>query len=211
REYQADPLGALARHFGWQFLSYCYGTVTAFGGGFVNEISFGLMDFSYDDKHKLAHYAGLIAANVLGGIPKAGLSATVRGGKAMAKVALPRVIKESGTVARKVSSGAENVNAQSALRAKLSGLEKAQQNAATTRQLPDGRVRYYTQEVPARTEGPTRGASFVTEHNPQNGNVRQWMESYDHAGSVNRVHPKSINGQTVNSQHYPPVTRELGL
>ncbi|WP_157966682.1 RHS repeat domain-containing protein, partial [Fastidiosibacter lacustris] len=42
REYQADPLGALARHFGWQFLSYCYGTVTAFGGGFVNEISFGL-------------------------------------------------------------------------------------------------------------------------------------------------------------------------
>ncbi|WP_204723392.1 polymorphic toxin type 37 domain-containing protein, partial [Fastidiosibacter lacustris] len=49
-------------------------------------------------KHKLAHYAGLIAANVLGGIPKAGLSATVRGGKAMAKVALPRVVKESGAV-----------------------------------------------------------------------------------------------------------------
>uniref|UniRef100_UPI001300881E DUF4258 domain-containing protein n=1 Tax=Fastidiosibacter lacustris TaxID=2056695 RepID=UPI001300881E len=95
REYQADPLGALARHFGWQFLSYCYGTVTAFGGGFVNEISFGLTDFSYDDRHQFAHYAGLIAANVLGGIPKAGLSAIVRGGKAMAKVALPRVIKES--------------------------------------------------------------------------------------------------------------------
>ena len=50
-----------------------------------------------------------------------------------------------------------NVNAQAALRAKLSGLQKAQQNAATTRTLPDGRVRYYTQEVPARTEGPTRG------------------------------------------------------
>ena len=50
-----------------------------------------------------------------------------------------------------------NVNAQAALRAKLSGLQKAQQNAATTRTLPDGRVRYYTQEVPARTEGPTKG------------------------------------------------------
>ena len=57
-------------------------------------------------------------------------------------------------VPKKVGSGAENVNAQSALRAKLSGLEKAQQNAATTRQLPDGRTRYYTKEVPARTEGP---------------------------------------------------------
>lgn len=41
-----------------------------------------------------------------------------------------------------------------------------------------------------KAQGPTRGASFVTEHNPKNGNVRQWMESYDQAGSVNRVHPK---------------------
>lgn len=114
-------------------------------------------------------------------------------------------------VTNKVSSGAESVNAQAALRAKLSGLEKAQQNAVTTRQLPDGRMRYYTKEVSARTEGPTRGASFVTEHNSKNGNIRQWMESYDHSGRVNRVHPKSINGQTVNSQHYPPTARELGL
>ncbi|CAG9000314.1 MAG: hypothetical protein CENE_02309 [Candidatus Celerinatantimonas neptuna] len=57
----------------------------------------------------------------------------------------------------------------------------------------------------------TRGASFVTEHNTKTGGVRQWMESYNQAGKVNRVHPKSINGQTVNSQHYPPTARELGL
>ncbi len=130
------------------------------------------------------------------------LGAKLRGGK-------PKV--EAPIVTKRVSSGAENVNAQSALRAKLSGLEKAQQNAATTRQLSDGRVRYYTKEVQARSKGPTRGASFVTEHNPKTGNVRQWMESYDHSGQVNRVHPKSINGQTVNSQHYPPIARELGL
>lgn len=96
------------------------------------------------------------------------------------------------------------------MRAKLSGLEKAQQSAATTRVLPDGRVRYYTSEVPARTEGPTRGASFVTEHNPSTGQVRQWMESYDHSGTVVRVHPKSVDGQPLNSQHYPPTGRELG-
>lgn len=38
---------------------------------------------------------------------------------------------------------------------------------------------------------------------------RQWMESYNHEGKVNRVHPKSINGQPVNSIHYPPTQKEL--
>ncbi|WP_116964014.1 hypothetical protein [Fastidiosibacter lacustris] len=137
-------------------------------------------------------------------------SATVRGGKAMAKVALPRVIKDKA-VAKKVSSGAENVNAQSALRAKLSGLEKAQQNAARVREMPDGRIRYYEAERAARNPGPTRGSSYVTEYNPANGNVKSWNEAYDQAGNVNRVHPKMINGQTINSQHYPPTARELGL
>lgn len=36
-----------------------------------------------------------------------------------------------------------------------------------------------------------------------------WMESYDHAGNVIRVHPKSINGQPVSAQHYPPTGAEL--
>ena len=41
------------------------------------------------------------------------------------------------------------------------------------------------------------------------GRVRQWMESYDHSGKVNRVHPKNINGQSINSLHYPPTFKEL--
>ena len=108
------------------------------------------------------------------------------------------------------TSGASNVNAQAALRSKLSALENAQNTAARTRTLPDGRVRYYGAETPARTAGPTRGASYVTEYNPRTGQVRSWMESYDHAGNVTRVHPKMINGQTVNSPHYPPTGKELG-
>lgn len=95
------------------------------------------------------------------------------------------------------------------MKAKLSGLQKAQETAGVTKTLPDGRVRYYTQEVPARTEGTTRGASFVTEFDPKTGSTRQWMESYDHSGSVIRVHPKSINGQPVDAQHYPPIGSEL--
>lgn len=108
-----------------------------------------------------------------------------------------------------ISSEAASVNAQAALRAKLSGLQKAQENAAVTKTLPDGRIRYYTQEVPARTEGVTRGASFATEYNPTTGSTRQWMESYDHSRNIIRVHPKSINGQPVSAQHYPPTGAEL--
>ena len=56
------------------------------------------------------------------------------------------------------NNNAININALSALRGKLSGLEKAQKAAVRTKQLPDGRIRYYSKEVPARTKGPTRGA-----------------------------------------------------
>ena len=50
---------------------------------------------------------------------------------------------------------------------------------------------------------------MVTEYNPKTGGVKQWMESYDHNGNVNRVHPKSVNGQVVDSIHYPPTGAEL--
>lgn len=117
--------------------------------------------------------------------------------------------KATATTGEVVATEATSANAQAALRAKLSGLQKAQETAAVTKTLPDGRIRYYTQEVPARTEGPTRGASFVTEFDPKTGSTRQWMESYDHSGEVIRVHPKSINGQSVDAQHYPPTGAEL--
>jgi hypothetical protein len=105
---------------------------------------------------------------------------------------------------------AKGADAAAALRPKLSALENAQQTTARTRTLPDGRVRYYGAETPARTQGPTRGASYVTEHNPSTSQVRSWMESYDQAGNVTRVHPKMIDGQPANLPHYPPTGKELG-
>lgn len=104
----------------------------------------------------------------------------------------------------------ESANAARALSRKLSAVEDAQATAARVRNLPDGRIRYYEAERTARTAGPSRGSSYVTEWNPANGNVRSWNEVYDQAGNVNRVHPKMINGQTVDSLHYPPTARELG-
>ncbi len=95
------------------------------------------------------------------------------------------------------------------LRRKLRALEKAQNEAARSRVLPDGRIRYYNAESPARTVGPTRGRSHVTEWDPSTGNVRAWEETYDHSGNVNRVHPKMNNGEILDLPHYPPTKADI--
>ena len=105
-------------------------------------------------------------------------------------------IEQLKQINQSIPGAAHSVNAQKALNSKLSGLEKAQTTAAKIRELPDGRIRYYGAEVPAKNPGKTKGASFVTEYDPATGNV-------------NRVHPKSINGQEVKSTHYPLTGKEL--
>ena len=110
---------------------------------------------------------------------------------------------------RTTSNPAHSINAQAALDSKLSALQKAQRIAAKTEHLPDGRIRYYTEEIPSRTFGPTRGGSYVTEHNQRTGQVRSWYACYDHSGNVNRVHPNTLDGQELYSQHYPPTKSEL--
>lgn len=94
------------------------------------------------------------------------------------------------------------------MNAKLQVLQSAQRSAVKTEILPDGRIRYYDKERPARTPGPTRGNSYVVEYNPKTGQVRSWAESYDKNGNVNRIHPKTLNGQKLVGQHYPPTEKE---
>jgi hypothetical protein len=100
-------------------------------------------------------------------------------------------------------------HAREILHNKMSALQSAQQEAVRTQQLPDGRTRYYQNERPSKTPGPTRGSAFVTEYNSKTGQVRQWNECYDQKGNVNRVHPKTLDGQTLRAQHYPPTKNEL--
>lgn len=107
------------------------------------------------------------------------------------------------------SHNASSVNAQVNLSKKLSALETAQKNAVKTESFSDGRIRYYTKERPATKIGPTRGSSYVTEYNPDTGQIRSWIENYSHDGNVNRVHPKMLNGQDLEAQHYPPTQTEL--
>ncbi|WP_328185049.1 hypothetical protein [Marinobacter sp. OP 3.4] len=104
---------------------------------------------------------------------------------------------------------ADTAFASEALARKLSALEDAQRNAARVETLEDGRILYIGPEKPARNPGPTRGAALVTEYTPETRQVRQYYESYDHNGDIVRVHPKMIDGQVVESDHYPPTGREI--
>ena len=104
---------------------------------------------------------------------------------------------------------ASSVNAQAAIKKKMRALEKAQMTSVKTDNLSDGRIRYYAKERSSTNPGPTRGSAYVTEYNPSTGQIRSWIENYTHDGSVNRVHPKMLNGQDLIAQHYPPTKIEL--
>lgn len=63
---------------------------------------------------------------------------------------------------------------------------------------------------PAKTIGglTSGGCTHVTEHNLTSGQVRTWSECYDSQGNVSQVHPKMIDGNILDSQHYPPTKKE---
>jgi hypothetical protein len=70
----------------------------------------------------------------------------------------------------------------------------------------DGRVRYYDLERAASSLRPNRG---VVKWNPITGQMRSWYECRNHLGIVNRVHPKTINGQDILGPHYPHTATEM--
>ncbi len=126
---------------------------------------------------------------------------------ALGKKDLEKKLKEAKV---KIGDGdySESLNSAGVIAKKMRELEKAEKEAVKIRNLSDGRVRYYFEEVPSGKPGPTRGRSQVTEYNTKTGQVRHWSECYDHDGNVNRVHPKMVDGQDVKSTHYPLTAKE---
>jgi hypothetical protein len=58
--------------------------------------------------------------------------------------------------------------------------------------LGNGRIRYYGTYKPSKSAGRTAGARLVVEVDATSGQpIRTWYESYDAAGRVIRVHPKT--------------------
>jgi hypothetical protein len=103
------------------------------------------------------------------------------------------------------------VDTRRMLEKNLEIVEEFAQEAVRRENLPDGRIRYYKAETAASTPGPTRGFAYVLEYDPIKGIIRGWYEGYTHAGKVNRVHPKMINGKNINSLHYPHTKAELEM
>lgn len=119
------------------------------------------------------------------------------------------IVKSYTNTSSKKTYNYSNPNYKDALQRKLSALEKAQNNYTSMRVLSGGKIiRYYSKEIPARIQGKTRGATYVTEYNTVNKNVRAWMECYTHDGKVAMVHPKMINGLLLKSPHFPPTKAE---
>lgn len=59
------------------------------------------------------------------------------------------------------------------------------------KELQSGRIRYYGETTPARTDGPMAGRRVVREWDPTSGSSRTWMETLDHAGNVRIVRPET--------------------
>jgi hypothetical protein len=93
-----------------------------------------------------------------------------------------------------------------------SGRQKAA-HGGFVNELPDGRIRYYSAEDPAKITRPTdrmRGWRYVVEHDPRTGHVRSWKETLDLDGKIQIVHPNTINGMILDSvPHYPYTENDL--
>ncbi len=112
---------------------------------------------------------------------------------------------------KRASDAPPAVDMRSLLDKNLEIVESVSQEAVRKTHLPDGRVRYYKAEQPSMHPGPTRGFSYVLEHDSSKGIIRGWYEGYTHDGIINRVHPKMINGKEIFSLHYPHTKKELEI
>ncbi|BFH31887.1 polymorphic toxin-type HINT domain-containing protein [Paenibacillus melissococcoides] len=68
------------------------------------------------------------------------------------------------------------------------------------RELPDGRIRYYGEVMPAKKLGEMIGRRLVREWSPQTNNKRTWHETLDQSGNIRQVRPdtKFTGGNKVH-------------
>jgi len=104
---------------------------------------------------------------------------------ASSRCAVPRGLKAP----RGLSGSAHNAANAAKLTEHLGQLEKY--GAAGFKGLPNGRIRYYGNLIPADKAGPMAGRRLVREWDPATGATRTWMETLDHAGRVRIVRPET--------------------
>lgn len=93
------------------------------------------------------------------------------------------------TVAPRTAGGQANAAQGAKLRQHYQQLEKYGQGG--TKQLQNGRTRYYGKVKPADKPGTMAGARRVREWDPSAGQKRTWFETVDQNGNVRIVRPET--------------------
>lgn len=91
-------------------------------------------------------------------------------------------------------AGANDASQGALLRKHLGQLEKY--GAAGTKELQNGRIRYYGEISIARTPGQMVGRRLVREWNPATDATRTWHETLDQAGRTRIVRPETGGAKT---------------
>ncbi|GAA1228228.1 hypothetical protein GCM10009676_08180 [Prauserella halophila] len=80
---------------------------------------------------------------------------------------------------------------------------------AATRELPDGRIRYYRKLRPANNPGEMAGMRKVREWDPVRDIKRTWMETVDHSGKIRQVRP-DFDGREGPHYRFDELGRLVG-
>jgi hypothetical protein len=99
-----------------------------------------------------------------------------------------------GGASKKAMGEAHNAANAAKYSEHLKQLEKY--GSAGTKELQNGRIRYYGNVTPASKPGEMAGRRVVREWDPSTGNKRTWMETVDHNGNVRIVRPETGGTKT---------------
>jgi hypothetical protein len=120
--------------------------------------------------------------------------------------------RSASTVARRAAGGMSAERKALCETHKIKVLNSGIRQAAEggfIRELPDGRIRYYSVETPARTADYMRGERYVVEHNTRTGRVKSWKETVNQQGKIEMIHLDTINGMILEVPHCPYTPPDL--
>jgi hypothetical protein len=92
-------------------------------------------------------------------------------------------------IATEAETGASSAANGAQLNEQLRLTEK--NGAGGVEELPDGRMRFYGETLPAKTPGEMAGARLVREWDPATGAQRTWYETLDQEGNIRIVRPET--------------------
>ncbi len=121
----------------------------------------------------------------------------VKSASYVAKAGTAVKVAEATTVVAKTENGAKLSSNAAKLNKHLTQLEKY--GKAGTKELQNGKIRYYGEITPASKPGEMVGRRVVREWDPSKSTTRTWMETLDGSGKTRIVRPET-GGPKVHYQ-----------